>query len=75
MDMNRQMPLSKFISSSGLVLEIDYRADHLDADVLGNLIGLLHANAETHYPKIFRIVSGDETLEKLEQHMLHTEAA
>ncbi len=75
MDMNRQMPLAKFITSSGLVLELDYRADHLDAEVIGNLIGLLHANAETHYPKIFRIVSGDDTLEKLEQQLLHTEAA
>ena len=48
MDMNRQMQLMKFITSSGLVVELDDRADHVDAEILGNLIGLLHANAETH---------------------------
>jgi len=75
MDMNRQMQLTKFIVSSGLVLELDYRAEHVDAEVLGNLILLLHANAEMHYPKIFRVVSGDETLAQLEAQLITAKAA
>lgn len=75
LDMNRSMSLSKFIFSHGLVLEIDYRAEHLDAEMVGNLIGLLHANAETYYPKIFRIVSGNETLKQLESSLRDGSAA
>lgn len=64
---NTAMSLAKFTARpEGLVLEIDYRAEHMDAAVLANLLGYLYATAEEHYPKIFRIVSGDETLDALE---------
>jgi hypothetical protein len=70
MDANRRMSLTKLISSSGgLLLEIDYRAEHVGSAEVGNLIGLLHHNAESYYPRVFRIVSGDETLEALESQL------
>jgi hypothetical protein len=73
---NTAMTLTKFAAPpQGLVLEIDYRAEHVDAMVLRNLLGYLHWAAEEHYPKVFRIVSGDETLKALESTLSSSEAA
>jgi hypothetical protein len=73
---NTSMMLAKFVARpDGLVLEIDYRAEHLDASVLGNLLGFFYWTAEEQYPKIFRIVSGDETLCALESKLSTSEAA
>jgi hypothetical protein len=73
---NSALSLVKFgIGGAGLCLEIDYRAEHLDADTLGNLVGHLYGTAEDHYAKIFRIVSGDETLRALETSLETTDAA
>jgi hypothetical protein len=73
---NTTMTLAKFATpAQGLVLEIDYRAEHLDAMVLRNLLGHLYWVAEEHYPKVFRIVSGDETLQALESTLSTSEAA
>ncbi len=62
---NARMSLTKFVKTDGLVLELEYRQEHVDAEVLGNLIGLALANAEEYYPRLFRIVSGDAVLESL----------
>ncbi len=67
--------LAKFGLTSQLILELEYRAEHLEPSVLGNLIGFLHTMAEEHYPKIFRIVSGDETLDALAEKLNIQEAA
>jgi hypothetical protein len=68
MDENGRLTGVKFSASAGtrLVLEIEYRADDVDGDTLAALVRILHANAEEAYPKVFRIVSGDETLAALE---------
>jgi hypothetical protein len=65
MSINSCMPLMKFVANGGLILELDYRLEHVDATTLGHLIGLLIANAEEWYPKIFRVVTGDDVLEAL----------
>jgi len=65
MSFNARMPLVKFVANGGLMLELDYRFEHLDATVLEHLIGLLVANAEECYPKIFRVVTGDDVLDAL----------
>jgi hypothetical protein len=73
---NAATSLTKFVAGlPGLCLEIDYRAEHLDADTLGNLVGLFIVTAEEHYPKVFRIVSGDETLRELASQLETSEAA
>lgn len=73
---NTEMTLAKFAAPpAGLVLELEYRAEHLDAPVLANLLGHLYWAAEARYPKVFRIVSGDETLNALESKLSSSEAA
>ncbi len=73
---NAALTLVKFgIGAPGLCLEIDYRAEHLDTSLVGNLVGHLYHLAEEQYPKIFRIVSGDETLKALETGLKESEAA
>jgi hypothetical protein len=66
MALNARMSATKFVASDCLVLELDYRFEHVDAATLQNLLGLLYANAEEFYPKIFRTVSGDDVLDALE---------
>jgi len=74
--LNAKIRLAKFSESGGrLILEVDYRAEHLDAAVLGNLVGLLHSIAEEHYPRIFRVVTGDEVLDALAPQLPRPEAA
>jgi hypothetical protein len=66
MQANRSCSLVKFgISGTCLNLELDYRAEHVDETVLANLVNLVHTVAEQQYPRIFRIVNGDDVLESL----------
>jgi hypothetical protein len=68
MQTNRTIVLAKFgVFGQNLELEIDYRAEHVDDAVLGHLVSLLFNLAEEHYPKVFRIVNGDDVLESLER--------
>ena len=63
---NHTSSLTKLVkNSAALVLELEYRAEHVDAQVLSNLFSLILANAEEYYPRLFRIVSGDAVLESL----------
>lgn len=64
---NRRMSLTKFSDGSGLMLEVEYRSEHLDPEVLKNLLNHFYTNAEEFYPQLFRIVSGDEVLKSLEK--------
>ncbi len=75
MNANAAGMLAKFGANSQLILELEYRAEHLDPSVLGNLTGFLYTMAEQHYPKIFRIVSGDETLDALAETLTLPETA
>jgi hypothetical protein len=66
MQANRSCSLVKFgISGTCLNLELDYRTEHVDETVLANLINLVHTVAEQQYPRILRIVNGDDVLESL----------
>lgn len=62
MTANQVMSLTKFVKGFGLVFEFEYRAEHVDAETLRNLIGLALSNLEEWYPKLFRVVSGDAAL-------------
>jgi hypothetical protein len=57
-----------------LVLEIEYRTEHVDAATLGSLARYLQATAERMYPKVFRIVSGDDALAALETTLAQRDA-
>lgn len=62
MTANQAMSLTKFVKGAGLVFEFEYRIEHVDADVLRNLLSLALTNLEEWYPKLFRVVSGDAAL-------------
>jgi hypothetical protein len=60
-----RIPVSGGISGACLNLELDYHTEHIDETLLSNLISLLQTVAEEQYPRIFRIVNGDDVLELL----------
>jgi hypothetical protein len=64
---NQTMSLTKFSKNSGLVLELEYRDEHIDGEIVKNLFSLILANAEEYYPRMFRVVSGDAALGLLEE--------
>jgi hypothetical protein len=67
MRINQKMLVTKFVvGETSLVLELDYRTEHVDVEAIRGLIGLIFSNAEEHYAKLFRIVSGDDVLEALD---------
>jgi hypothetical protein len=67
MRINQQMLVAKFVvGQTSLVLELDYRVQHLDVEVIRGLVSLIYSNAEEHYAKLFRIVSGDDVLQALD---------
>ena len=47
-------------------IELEYRTEHVGADTLKQLLGLVVRIGDEHYPKIFRIATGDATLDALE---------
>jgi len=64
---NQKMSLTKFVKSSGLYLEFEYRLEHLDGGTVSNLFGLAVEQVEEHYPRLFRLVTGDSVLDALEK--------
>jgi len=67
MRMNQTMALTKFVlGEQSLVLELDYRMQHCDVDAIRGLVSLIYSEAEGYYGKLFRIVSGDDVLEALD---------
>ncbi len=68
LELNDVMSVAKFTKSGNVVtLDLEYREEHVDATVLGNLLGLLQSLADEHYPELFRIAAGDATLASLQQ--------
>jgi hypothetical protein len=75
LERNAFVSLAKFITvNEKLMIELDYRSLHVDAEVIGSLVRLLYDVAEESYPAIFRIVWGDHTLQSLEESMKRTES-
>ena len=64
---NQKISLTKFVKSSGLYLEFEYRLEHLDGGTVSNLFGLAVEQVEEHYPRLFRLVTGDSVLDALEK--------
>jgi len=68
LELNDVMSVAKFTKAGDTVtLDLEYREEHVDAAVLGNLLSLFQALAEEHYPELFRIAAGDATLATLQQ--------
>jgi len=66
--LNCKVPAAKFSSTprGNVLLELQYRTEHADAEVLGNLIRMLLQIAEDEYPSLLRVVVGNPTLENLD---------
>lgn len=65
---NAALSLAKFSATedSSLFIDLEYRDEHLNAETLHNLIGLVVRVGDDNYPKLFRVATGDMTLEALE---------
>jgi hypothetical protein len=68
MQINGRLSLAKLsvVDATSLCLELEYRSDHVDSDVLRNLVGLLVKVGDREYPQLFRIATGDTALDALE---------
>ncbi len=68
MQFNAAVSLAKFSQTEdkSLCIDLEYRNDHVTAQTLKHLIGLVVRVGDDYYPKLFRIATGDVTLEKLE---------
>jgi len=65
MTANQAMSLTKFSKGESIILELEYRDEHVDGAVLGSLLSRALTNAEEYYPRLFRTVSGDGVLAAL----------
>ena len=65
---NSSIALAKFslIDDNSICIELEYRSDHVTADTIKQLLGLVVRIGDENYPKLFRIAVGDATLEALE---------
>jgi hypothetical protein len=67
LETNGRLLLGKLsIEGDGLVLDLEYRSEHVDGAVLSNLLGLAVKTGDAEYPRLFRIAAGDVTLSALE---------
>ncbi len=66
MRLNDEIVLAKYARRGGsVVLELEYRAEHVNADTMHGLVTLISTCADGQYPRVFRVVTGDETLARL----------
>jgi hypothetical protein len=66
MRLSDEASLAKYTHrGAALNLELQYRAEHVDAEVLENLVGLLLARANKDYPQIVRHILSEDVLERL----------
>jgi hypothetical protein len=66
--LNCKVPAAKFSATprDAVLLELAYRTEHIDAEVLGNLIRMLLHIAETEYPALARVVAENRALRRLD---------
>lgn len=68
MQANAALSLAKFslTEDRSLCIDLEYRNEHVEPDILKQLIGLVVRVGDEHYPKLFRIATGEATLKALE---------
>ncbi len=65
--LNFRVPLCKFsVVRGAVILELEYRTEHVDADVAGNLIRMFVQIAEREYGGLMRARSGDPKLQSVD---------
>jgi hypothetical protein len=64
--LNDENSLTKYsFHQSDVYLELQYRHDHMNGETMSGLIGLMLACADDDYPRIARVLTGDDALERL----------
>ena len=68
--LNFRVPLAKFSvrRRDAVMLELEYRTEHVDAEVLGNLIRMLVQIGEAEYPGLARVLASDPKLRRWMRH-------
>jgi len=67
-EINDDISVAKFVKSGdALTLDMEYREEHVDAEVMRNLVGMLLSHCEGRYLEVLRIVTGDRALQQLEE--------
>ncbi|MDE2483226.1 MAG: hypothetical protein KGN02_13695 [bacterium] len=67
LELNDVMSVAKFSKhGDALTLDMEYRVEHVDPESFENLTNLVFGFAEEHYPELFRIANGTESLKRLE---------
>jgi hypothetical protein len=73
--LNQENAIVKYAYHDDTVyLQAQYRAEHTDAEAMRGLVGALIACANDDYPRIVRVLTGDETLKRLERQFNDTTA-
>lgn len=69
MRLNADVAVGKYAVAyeSALVLDAEYREDHVDGRVMRNLISMMSRIAADHYPRLARIAMCSEQLDALER--------
>ena len=68
MRFNARHILGKYsFHNDDVILELQYRHEHLNPDSLKGIVSLLTSIADDDYPRIVRVLGGDATLERLER--------
>jgi hypothetical protein len=68
MGLNAQHILAKYsFHNDDVILELQYRHEHLNSESMSGLVSLLTSVANDDYPRIMRTLGGDATLERLER--------
>ena len=66
-EINDDISVAKFVKSGeALTLDMEYREERVNAEVMRNLVGMLLSHCEGRYLEVLRIVTGDQALQKLE---------
>ena len=64
---NARLSLVKFAANeTALTLDCEYRAAHVDREVVAELTGFMLRTLNDVYPALFRIVTGDDVLAQLD---------
>ncbi len=73
---NARYSLVKFTAAATtLTLDCEYRDEHVDRKVVGDLTGFMLTTLNERYPAIFRIATGDDVLAQLDYTAAQNEAA
>ncbi|MGZ3523041.1 MAG: YbjN domain-containing protein [Vulcanimicrobiaceae bacterium] len=67
LEVNDIISVAKFSKRQDvLTLDLEYREEHIDAEVFRNMVGLVYSRCEEYYAELFRIASGDASLVALQ---------